>query len=79
MEARYYMDPYITASALTRGCSEREGHHDCFGPSHKEMSKFGLYGIVAAGSVTVIELVTLLSMCICCRDKLSCFGKDADD
>ena len=79
VEARYYMDPYISASALTRGCSEREGNSNCFGPSHKEMSNFGLYGIIAAGSVTAIELITFLSMCICCRDKLSCFGKDADD
>ena len=61
MEARYYMDPYISASALTRGCSEREGNSNCFGPSHKEMSNFGLYGIIAAGSVTVIELITFLT------------------
>lgn len=78
-EARSYMDPFVASSYLTRGCSEKEGNTNCFGLSHKEMSTYGMYGIIVAGSITVIELITLLSMCLCCREKLNCCSKEYDD
>ena len=79
LEAHYYLDPYVSSSYLTRGCSEKEGNLNCFGLSHKEMTTYGLYGMIAAGSITVIELITFLSMCICCRDKLNCCSREEDD
>lgn len=79
IEARYFMDPFIAASSLTRGCNERETNRDCFGLSHNEMSTYGLYAIIAAGVVTGLEFITLLSMCLCCRSKLPCCNKDYDE
>ena len=79
VEVRYFMDPFIAASSLTRGCNERETNRNCFGLSHNKMSTYGLYAIIAAGVITGVELITLLSMCLCCRNKLPCCNKDYDE
>lgn len=54
-------------------------NRNCFGLSHNEMSTYGLYAIIAAGVITGVELITLLSMCLCCRNKLPCCNKDYDE
>ena len=74
---RSYQDPFIAASSLTRGCNENEKNGGCFGITKKEMTTYGLYGIIAAGAVTLIELIVLFSACCCCRDKIPGMGKDS--
>ena len=66
---RSYEDPFIAASSLTWGCNEDERNKGCFGITKKEMTTYGLYGMVAAGAVT-------LSACCCCRSKIPGFEKD---
>ena len=58
------------------GCNEDERNKGCFGITKKEMTTYGLYGMVAAGAVTLIELIVLLSACCCCRSKIPGFEKD---
>ena len=62
-QVRYYQDPFISASSITRGCSERDDASNCFGITKKEMTNYGLYIIIGAGGVTALEVIVLLIVC----------------
>lgn len=62
-QVRYYQDPFISASSITRGCSERDDASNCFGITKKAMTNYGLYIIIGAGGVTALEVIVLLIVC----------------
>lgn len=62
-QVRYYQDPFISASSITQGCSERDDASGCFGITKKTMTNYGLYIIIGAGGVTALEVIVLLIVC----------------
>lgn len=62
-QVRYFQDPFISASGITRGCSDKDDASYCFGITKKTMTNYGLYIIIGAGGVTALEVIVLLIVC----------------
>ena len=71
---RHDMDPVISASLYTRGCSDAYidsmKNHKCFGLSRKEQDTIG-YVLIGAGIVILVAVfAVIISLCTCCVSML---------
>ena len=69
------MDPVISASEYTRGCSDRyiskSKDATCFGTSKSQQVGSGITCIAIGIVIIGIEVIAIIALCTCCKKALS--------
>ena len=75
VEIRHRMDPVISASEYTRGCSDRyiskSKDATCFGLSKTQQVVIGVVLFAFGVIIIVADVIVVVALCTCCKKALS--------
>ena len=73
------MDPVISASEYTRGCSDRyiskSKDANCFGTSKSQQVGSGITCIAIGIVIIGIDVIAIIALCTCCKNLISSYVK----
>ena len=79
LEIRHRMDPVISASQYTRGCSDsyvsKPKDANCFGISKAQQVGSGITCIVIGVIIIAIDVAVVIALCTCCKNLISSYIK----
>ena len=79
VEIRHRMDPVISASEYTRGCSDRyiskSKDANCFGTSKSQQVGSGITCIAIGIVIIGIDVIAIIALCTCCKNLISSYVK----